>query len=404
MMVPARLLNTALMVAPQWADEIIRAAQGEMTVLRQAAKSRAAYGDADLVRIGEAGYAVMGDIAVIPIEGGLIYRGYGWTWETSYLDIRKAFRAAMANPQVKTILFDIDSPGGEVAGVFDLSDEIYSARGKKPLIAMVNEDAFSGAYAIASAADQVFLPRTGRAGSIGVIAIHVDQSGYDAKMGVKYTPIFAGARKNDFNPHEPLDDTARRIMQEHIDKVYGLFVATVARNRGMTEEAVMATEAGIFVGDEAVRIGLADGVRTIDQVLDVKRTGGRIMAGIEQIKELIKAENPEAVDGIMAELGYIKANEIPDVESVRSEAMENGRKQEREQIIEVLEACMLGGYFKGAVDLVRNGATAQEAKQAILEWKAKEGGGDDIRSTVGADGTSEARALSEFVMRSMQKR
>ena len=100
---------------------------------------------------------------MIEISGGLTYRAYSW-WTTSYLDIRDSFRAAMADERVNSVLFLIDSPGGEVAGLFDLVDEIYHARGTKPIIAVADEAAFSAAYAIASAADEVYLPsnRPGR--------------------------------------------------------------------------------------------------------------------------------------------------------------------------------------------------------------------------------------------------
>ena len=84
-------------------------------------------------------------------------------------------------------------------------------RKEKPIYAIANDAAFSAAYAIASSAERLFVTSTGGVGSVGVIAIHVDQSGFDEKVGRKYTAVFAGAKKNDFNPHEPLSDSARTI-------------------------------------------------------------------------------------------------------------------------------------------------------------------------------------------------
>jgi ClpP class serine protease len=130
---------------------------------------------------------------------------------TSYDSIREEFQAALADPSVGAIVFDIDSPGGEVSGCFDLVDEIFNARGIKPISAIVNEMAYSAAYAIASAADKVILPRTGGVGSVGVICVHMDQSQYDANVGVKFTPIFAGSHKGDFTPHAPLSTSALTI-------------------------------------------------------------------------------------------------------------------------------------------------------------------------------------------------
>ena len=103
--------------------------------------------------------------------------------------VRQAIRAAVADPEVDSILLEIDSPGGEVDGTFDLADEVFEARGKKPIVAVATETAASGAFALASAADRLFLPRTGRVGSVGVFALHVDQSVRDANQGIKVTHI-----------------------------------------------------------------------------------------------------------------------------------------------------------------------------------------------------------------------
>jgi len=114
---------------------------------------------------------------------------------------------------VWAILLDIDSPGGESGGVFDPADRIRTGSQVKPIWAVANDMAFSAAYALASAANRVFVSRTGGVGSIGVIALHADQSGKGAQEGVRYTTVFAGARKNDLNPHAPLSDEAVASLQ-----------------------------------------------------------------------------------------------------------------------------------------------------------------------------------------------
>lgn len=113
----------------------------------------------------------------------------------------------------------------------------------------------------------MFLSRTAGVGSIGVIALHADQSGKDAQEGVRYTAVFAGARKNDRNPHAPPSDEALATLQAEVDRVYGLFVAAVAQHRGLTPERVRATEAGLFFGQDAVAAGLADGLATREDAL-----------------------------------------------------------------------------------------------------------------------------------------
>ena len=209
-------------------------------------------------------------VAVIPIHGTLVRRTVGLEAESglaSYTAIGEQLDAALADPNVAAILLDVDSPGGESGGVFDLADRIRAATAVKPVWAVANDMAFSAAYALACAASRVFVSRTGGVGSIGVIAMHVDQSAKDAREGVRYTAVFAGARKNDLNPHEPITDEAQAQLQAEVSRIYGLFVATVATYRGITADAVAATEAGLFFGQDAVAAGLADAVGTFDDAL-----------------------------------------------------------------------------------------------------------------------------------------
>ncbi|MGD7175730.1 S49 family peptidase, partial [Ralstonia pseudosolanacearum] len=184
------------------------------------------------------------------------------------------------------ILLDVDSPGGESGGVFDLADRIRAAAAIKPVWAAANDMAFSAAYALACAASRVFVSRTGGVGSIGVIAMHVDQSVKDAKDGVRYTAVFAGARKNDLNPHEPITDEAQAQLQAEVSRIYRLFVATVGSYRGLSAEAVTATEAGLFFGQDAVAAGLADAVGTFEDAL------AQLTASLSPAAPATAARNP----------------------------------------------------------------------------------------------------------------
>ena len=211
-----------------------------------------------------------GKVAVIPIHGTLVRRTSGIEAESglaSYTGIAAQLDAALASPEIAAILLDIDSPGGESGGVFDLADRIRAASEVKPVWAVANDMAFSAAYALASAATRVFVARTGGVGSIGVIAMHVDQSVKDAHDGVRYTAVFAGERKNDLNPHEPISNEAHAVLRAEVDRIYDLFVETVARHRGLDADAVRATEAGLFFGPDAVATGLADAVGSLEDAL-----------------------------------------------------------------------------------------------------------------------------------------
>jgi capsid assembly protease len=214
--------------------------------------------------------SITGDgIAIVPVTGTLVSRsGYldAASGLQAYGDIAAAMASAMNDGSVRGVVLDVDSPGGEVGGLFDLVAEIKAIRlaSAKPLWAVANESALSAAYAIASTADRLYVTRTGEVGSIGVVAAHVDESGADAKAGLAWTFLFAGERKVDGNAHEPLSERARATIQADIDRLYSEFCALVATNRGMTAEVARSTNAAIYRGELAIRAGLADQLGTLD--------------------------------------------------------------------------------------------------------------------------------------------
>lgn len=279
-----RIFNTPVAIAPAKAEVIIAAladrlgvahmfrASGERVAIQPmafdedddgvyAAPSRRGRGD-------DRGYDMLpGGIAQIPIHGTLVQKNgtlRPYCGMTGYDGIRQAFWFAMNDPEVRAIVLDIDSPGGEVAGCFDLVDAIYAARGTKAIWSILNEAAYSAGYALASAADRITVPRTGGTGSIGVVCCHVDWSQALDKAGVAVTFIQYGARKTDGAAEKPLAGDALARFQHDIDQLGELFVATVARNRGIAADAVRGTEAATYLGQAGVALGLADAVMAPD--------------------------------------------------------------------------------------------------------------------------------------------
>lgn len=210
-------------------------------------------------------YEIVDAIAIVRISGVLVHGCSYWWGETGYNRIRATLEQALADPEVKAVVLHVDSPGGEVAGCFDLADAIYAMRGDKPIVAIVDEYACSAAYALASAADRIVGPRTAVIGSIGVISMHLDITGALDQAGLKVTTIQFGERKSDSYPTTPLSDAAHERMQADIDTLGEMFVALVARNRGLEAKAVRATQAGVFLGEAAVAAGLADAVMPPDE-------------------------------------------------------------------------------------------------------------------------------------------
>jgi signal peptide peptidase SppA len=213
------------------------------------------------------GYDLIFGIAVIQVSGTLVQK-LGtlrpYSGMTGYDGIRQNLLMAIRDPEVRAVMLDIDSPGGEVAGCFDLVDTIYRVRGKKPIWAVLNESAYSAGYAIASAADHITVPRTGGTGSIGVISMHVDWSQALTDAGLKVTFITFGDHKADGAAELPLSPEALARFQADMDTMGELFVSTVARNRSLDPEKVRATQASTYLGTTGVEMGLADAVMAPD--------------------------------------------------------------------------------------------------------------------------------------------
>ncbi len=425
--IPTRLFNSALMVAPQSVNEILSVkATGSKPPPSDSEKNYVtdtqAYADSGTVVLNSVnGFPIVDGVAVVEITGGLTYRAYEW-WTTSYLDIRDTFRAALSDERVQSILLLIDSPGGEVAGLFDLVDEIYNARETKPIIAVAAESAYSAAYAIASAASEIYLSDTASVGSVGVIAIHIDQTGFDNQIGVKYTTIFAGDHKNDFSPHEPLKPKCKEILQAHVDKLYDKFTAVVARNRNMSQEAIVATQAGFFMGKEAVNIGFADGISSIDNIIkNMVSKKGNIGMNLNEVKEVITqaiADNTVEVKKILTEqglllshiesllpqgtfaagttVGVLAADSQKQAAEISVEKILAAQKAEQvTAITDIVDLCESMGMPALAGSMIRDGLSLNEAKHVILDAKAKVSEQVTIVSTVGALATTDANPLME---------
>ncbi|WP_020178530.1 S49 family peptidase [Methylopila sp. M107] len=238
-----------------------------------AAMARRQCGDIGVVRMYTGGaYLTDLGIGVLPILGTLVRRG---TWLDaecglmSYGLIRQGFDDMLADPSVRGVVAEYDTPGGEAGGCFDLARHMRAAAkaARKPLWSHANELAASAGYALASAGERIWIATTGEVGSIGVVAAHVDMSKADERAGLKWTYIFKGERKVDGNPHEPLSGAADKAVRADVSALYDMFVDLVAGHRGISAQRVRETEAGCFRGDAAVQQKLADKVGTLEDAI-----------------------------------------------------------------------------------------------------------------------------------------
>jgi signal peptide peptidase SppA len=317
-------------------------------------------------------YIVQNGILLIPVRGVLLndfpYAFYDLA--TGYEYITEAFKRGMDDSNVKGIALVIDSPGGMVAGCFGCVDKMYARRGEKPVRAYASESAYSAAYAIFSVAEHGTVARTGGVGSIGVVTAHMDLSKALEDFGIKITFIFAGKHKVDGNAYEPLPADVKARIQTRIDELYGIFVQTVARNRGLDEQAVRDTEALTFTASESLSNGLADEIGELDDALAAFAADLSNPQGDEEMstQDSSAGSNQAAIDQAVAAANATAATEREAaVATARTEAV----TAERTRIAAILGSDEAKGREGLASHLALETDTAAEAAVAILAKSPK---------------------------------
>jgi capsid assembly protease len=364
-------------------------------------------------RTARQGYVVSPKgVAWVPVRGVLTKREGEVSADSheleSYARVGNRMRAAASNSQVRGIMLDVDSVGGEIGGLFELARDIRTIRTIKPVWAIANDDALSAGYALASSASRVWTTSVGGLGSIGVVAMHTDQSAFDAARGLTYTYIFAGAHKVDGNSHEPLSDAARESTQAEVNRIFGMFAEMVAATRGISVSKVQGFEAEVFFGQEAVGIGLADQVGTFAEAVNalgnqVSFTGSSIMA--EHIDTppgdvetpIVTLENVGTVEsgaGNEIQAGQTTAavtDPIADASVISLDAVRAATGTVRAEAGEIASLCALAGFPALAADFITKGTALHLVRQDLQRRKAE---ADEARQIEAIDVTPKPAAAS----------
>lgn len=282
--------------------------------------------------------------AVIPVVGPLFRYANIFTaisGASSYEILAKDFNSALENPDVHSIILDIDSPGGEVNGCAEFASMIFEARGKKPIIAYASGDAASGAYWIASACDQIIASETSMLGSIGVVAVY---------RGSKDESVLEIVSSQ--SPYKRLDPSSKdgkSRLQSRIDDLATVFIESIAKHRGVDPPTVIKDFGGgdVFIGKNAINSGLADDIGSLEQIINehsnnqnpAKLRGSSFLA-LEDSTMTDKNHKTEASEGQVLSLESLKADYPQLVEAIQTEtiastndeASEQSVKKERERI------------------------------------------------------------------------
>ncbi len=252
--------DTVVITNPEGAVDHVAGANGRPLAGKIGGRIERAFSRANMLP-----FDMVDNVAIIPVEGSLVHKG-AWlgsnSGDTSYQGLQAQIAMARRSNQVRGVVFEYDSYGGEVNGGFETARDIALLSKEKPTISILTDWAYSAGYLLASQSRQIVMPRYGGTGSIGVIMIHADYSQQLADKGINLTIIRSGKKKADGNPFEPLSSEIAEKWQAQADLIRHEFAAVVAQGRKnrITKAKALATEAATFDAQEAISLGLADAI------------------------------------------------------------------------------------------------------------------------------------------------
>jgi len=303
------------------------------------------------------GYNVVDGVAIINLQGTMMKHLSSMEEGASTVKVRHALRSAVRDSMVNSIVLRIDSPGGTVAGTKDLADDVRRANEKKRVVAYVEDMCASAAYFVASQADQIYVNDMAVVGSIGTFGVVYDYSARATMEGVKAYLFATGSLKGAGTPGTELTKEQQAEFQAMVDEMNKYFLAAVQEGRGLTSAAMkeLAT-GGVWIGAEAKRMGLVDGVRTLDAVMDALRG-----------KSVAKAKSDDVRAALAADAGSDPA--ISPVAKDKSDE-EEGTMTEPEKkaaSIDEIEAACDGAGSDFVLGQVKAKASVQEAQAAWIK-------------------------------------
>ena len=280
---------------------------------------------------GEPEFELRDGVATVGLRGTLSKSG---EWGCSTVAARNLFASLGVDPAINAIVMVIDSRGGAVAGTAELSDAVGEAAGRKPVLAYIEDAGLSAAYWAASRATRVYANRNALVGSIGTFSVMYDQSEQAKKEGVKVHVVRAGEFKGAGIPGTPITDAHVAEMQKTVDSLNGHFLEAVRTGRQLSGKALNAVSDGrAHVGAEAVKLGLVDAVKTLEEVLQEAKTGA-LKTGVPPLGNGGSSRAQSALEMWNAEVDAAVAAGTP-----RHVAVQKLGKQEPE-----LRAAMLEEY------------------------------------------------------------
>jgi len=345
---------------------------------------------------------VTNGVAIIGIHGILMkqvpeaFRFWGIE-ATSYVDIARQVREALADSKVRSILLDVDSPGGMSNGIFETADIIRAAREHKPVSAMIEDIGASGAYWLASQANVIAAEANTMIGSIGVYTVYIDSTKRLDELGFKVHVIRSGEYKGMGLPGVEITEHQIAAMQEIIDGIADNFINDVATGRRRPAKEVRVWATGrMWLADKAVEQGLIDGIKlTSKSILEFDKETKVMDYENENVDELTQANQlrDETVATERRRLADLRGAFPEDLEFAMK-AFEQGWTVEQAKVRHyvVLQQRLADANEQQQIaEVNRTRVNKQQSEQSIGASVIVSGDSDD---EAGADFLVEARQLA----------
>lgn len=318
-------------------------------------------------------YQLIDGIAVLPVSGTLTHK-YGYvnpsSGMTGYDGIQYRLGEAMADPEVRGIMLDFDTPGGTVSGAFDTADLVRRYGQHKPIWSLGYDMHASAGQLLSAAAGRRLITQTGIAGSIGVLVAHTNMEALMEERGVEITLIHSGAHKVDGNPYAALPDDVRSRIQAEVDDTRQRFAGKVADFTGLSLGAVMATEAQTFKGQAAVDVGLADevvnGADAVGLMIEhLNRQGNSNRNGVSMTTTTNQPAAQGGDNGQQANSNTTAATTQAATDQQLADAGKNAATAEQARIMGILGCDEAKGREQLASVLVTQGMSLDNAKAVL---------------------------------------
>lgn len=364
-------------------------------------------------RSTERSYQVVNGIAIVPISGTLVHK-YGYirpiSGMTGYDGVDYRIREALSDPEVKAIMLDMDTPGGMVAGCFDLADKIAEWRKVKPIWSLGYDMHCSAGQMIASACSRRLITQTGVAGSVGVIMAHTNIEKMLDQQGVEITLITAGSHKADGHPYASLPKEVKEKWQKELESNRQMFANKAATYMGVDVKQILATEAETYEGQAAVDVGFAnevvnglDAIQIMSDHFKHSKTTVDMGAAMSVVDpNVTSAAQPSATAPAPQPAASVPANDAASAptqapaQSASQEDSDTAAKAERARCMGILALPEAEGRRELAMHLASNTSFSVEEAKGVLAV-APQATNDNNTAALAALGAEHGELLGQDV-------